>query len=762
MNDNSLTVTTRSANQVPATLPETVYCVPEHFMRPQPGSLLDYSAMLWRGRYYFAGASLAGLTVALGILLPQAPVYRARTTLEIQDVNPDFVNLKLASPLAAPAQTDALTDIQTQIKILESERLIGLALKKSNVLSENDLNPRPRETARWAGYFNFEAHGDSRETLNEMAEKNLSVNVEGQTRIVEITFDATDPELASRFANNLTSEFIEQNAQARWEMNRQTADWLGGQLAELRAKLEASENDLQAYARQKSLIYTGDKQMVSEEKLRQLQADLSRAQADRMEKQSRFELARSASPDTLPDVLGDTNLRTLESNLTDLRRQQAQLEVNFTGDYGKVKQIHAEISTLEQAVAQKRAEIVTRIANELTEAQRREELLASAYSAQTMRVTGDSEKSIRYDVLKREVDTNQQIYEAMLERVKESTIASAMKASNVRVIDAAVPPRHPYKPNLPVGSAAGAVGGALLGLVAIVIRERTVGSLQEPGDAAALLGIPELGVIPRARIARKSSPVITLTPQTRESGRSDQPLIAANNLPVVADSFRAVLASILLGETKDHHRMLVITSACPGEGKTTAAVNLALTLANMNRRVLLIDGDIRSPRLARIFGLDNSSGVTDLLREPSPSDSFLDSVIKTTTVANLHVLTSGPTLPAGVDLLFGTSIAELISRYRERFDMVLIDTPPMLSMPDARVLGRIADGVILIARSGKTSRAAVLAAYRRLVEDHTNVVGIILNDWNVKSSTYKYYSGYNYSKYAAAGAKSQPLDVQTS
>jgi capsular exopolysaccharide synthesis family protein len=206
---------------------------------------------------------------------------------------------------------------------------------------------------------------------------------------------------------------------------------------------------------------------------------------------------------------------------------------------------------------------------------------------------------------------------------------------------------------------------------------------------------------------------------------------------------------------KERPRVLVVTSANPAEGKTTTVTNLAATLANMNQKVLLIDGDIRSPRLHDIFGLDNSVGLTDLLAQRAVDGTLADASIRKTSIPHLSVLTSGPGVEAGVDLLFSQSMPALIAHYRRQFDMVLIDTPPMLVMPDARLLGRMADAVVLIARAGRTSRDAIQAAFRRFVEDQTPVLGIVLNDWNAKSSAYKYYSAY---QAAAAGTGAAPQE----
>ncbi|MFL6449378.1 MAG: GumC family protein, partial [Bryobacteraceae bacterium] len=568
-----------------------------------------------------------------------------------------------------------------------------------------------------------------------------------------------DPSLAARLVNTLTAEFIEQNLKARWEINHRTSEWLGGQLDDQRTKLRQSEDALQAYARQKELMYTGEKQSVSEEKLRQLQMELSKAQADRVEKQSRSEIARSANLETVPEVLNDNNLRSMEATLTDLQRQEADLGVTFKPDYTKAKQIRAEIQALQAAVAAKRKTIADRIDNELQESERREQLLAAAYARQTHVVTNDSEKSIQYDMLKHEVDTNRQIYQAMLQRVKESTIASAMKVTNVRIVDAAKPPVRPYKPNLPLNTGAGLFAGLMLSIMGVVIRSKTDGNVREPGEAGMLLGIPELGVIPAAeRTSRSKTHVMPLLAGGKHAGESNLRLLASGNeSPAVLDSFRAVLASILFAGAKQQQRVLVVTSASPSEGKTTTVTNLGMTLAKMNRKVLLIDGDIRSPQLHKMFGLDNTTGLTDVLKRMVVNETAVDSFIRETGLPNVHVLTSGPGMEAGADLLFSAGMPGLIARVRNQFDMVLIDTPPMLMMPDARLIGRFADSVVLIARARKTSREAVQAAYRRFVEDQTPVLGVVLNDWNSDTSPYSYYSGYKAAEPGPTGAAVKPV-----
>jgi succinoglycan biosynthesis transport protein ExoP len=461
-------------------------------------------------------------------------------------------------------------------------------------------------------------------------------------------------------------------------------------------------------------------------------------------KESRYQVARSAVPDTLPDVLNDSNLRALQNNLSDLRRQEAELAVTFKPDYSKAKKLHAEIVAIESSITHERATIVGRISNDFEEAREREKLLSEAYGDQVRLVMQDTEKSIQYNILKREADTNLRVYEGMLQRVKEASIASAMRSSNVRVIDPARLPDEPFKPNRLFNAAAGMMSGLLLGVLIAVTRVRGDRSVQEPGEVGRLLGLPELGVIPRAAKFRFAQAAKNTLLFNGSSGRTlDTPMETWQSLPPgMADSFRSVLASIVFSGERERQCVLVISSAGPNEGKTTTAANLAVALARIERSVLLIDSDIRKPSIHKIFGLANNNGVTDLLDQPIFDRVRAEGAVQSTAVPNLHVLTSGRAIETGCDLIFSAAMPRLISHFREHFDMIIIDTPPLLRMPDARILGRLADSVVLVARAGHTMRDAILAASERLIQDGTPVLGIILNDWNPKSSPGGYYGNY--------------------
>jgi capsular exopolysaccharide synthesis family protein len=733
------------------------------------GGLVEYWRILRRRKGTVLAIAFAGLLAGFLVTLPQTPVYQARTSLEIQDLNQDFMNMKQVSPVSESQTFTTLSDIQTQIKILQSDTLAQRTIAKVRPTLTGAGEAPPSRTDMFRSVFNLPvpSPADRQDAELKAMPAQMKVRAAGQTRIIEILVDSADPKLAAAFANTLDNEFIEQNMEARWQMSQRTGDWLSRQLDDMRVKLERSDDALQSYARQTGLMFTGGNDnssgnggSVSEQKLRQLQEELSKAQADRMSQEARYELTRNAAPETLPDVLNDSNLREFQSKLTDLERQKAQLTSVFKPEYTKVRQIQAQITTLQAALDRSRNDVLGRVKNDFDAASRRERLVAAAYSAQAELVTQESQKAIQYNILKREVDSNRQLYEAMLQRVKESSIASAMKASNVRVVDEAKEPRKPYKPSLPMNAGLGLLSGAFLGMAFVVMRERADRTLQQPGEVALWLETPELGVIPSNDTARRRlyyySPEKRVGQQDKKSlpagkddktGGSSVELVTMSQRPsMTAEAFRVVLTSILFSsENGSRPRVLVVTSPGPGEGKTTVATNLAISMAEIGRRVLLVDADLRRPRVHTLFGLPNEAGLTSLLQSRDLEKADVDAVIHPTGAASLYAMPSGPATSAAANLLFSPVLHLLLQRFRDEYDMVIVDTPPSLQMPDSRVVAREADAVVLVFRSGRTTRDAALATAQRFAEDKTRILGTILNDWNPSTAPngyYGYYKGY--------------------
>jgi polysaccharide biosynthesis transport protein len=724
---------------------------PEIIQEQSPNLLLEYWDILRRRKGALIVIAFLGVLAAVLLTLPQAPVYRARTSLEIQNLNENFLNMRDVNPNASNGASYAPgSDLETQVKILQSESVLEGVIASLNL--EQKLFSQKNGSGRTAPGNSQGVPASHREEILSQLAKNLKVRTQSNTRIVEVLYESSDPKLAADIVNGIAAEFIRKNLEARWQTTQNTGEWLARQMNDFRVKLETSEEELQGYARATGLQFTSEKDNVAEEKLRQLQQELSKAQAERVARQSQYELAASTSPDALPDVLDNATLKEYHVKLTDLRRELAELSSSLTAAHPSVKKVQAQVSALESAIEKERANIIERIRNEFLAAKRRENLLAGDYAAHALLMSGQAAKVTHYNILKREVDTNRQLYDSMLQRVKEAGIASALRASNVRVVDPAKPAAAPSGPSLPLNSALGLFTGLFLGVVFVALREHSDRSIQAPGDAPLYLNVPELGVIPSASAERdRRFACYRDGKDATEKPKGGLPVQVElvtwqRKASVLAESFRATLASILYsGEEGDRPQVIVLTSANPSDGKTTVASNLALALAEIGRRVLLIDGDLRKPRLHEIFHLSNEWGLSDLLVGKKPPCGR-EAMVIGTGYRKLYLLPAGSAAASIWDVLDSERMPEFLNRMRREFDTVIIDTPPMLVMPDARVLGRLADGVILVVRSNKTVRDMALSASQRLLEDGTRILGTVLNEWNPrKTSRYGYRDGSRYS-----------------
>jgi succinoglycan biosynthesis transport protein ExoP len=718
--------------------------------------LHDYWVTIRRYRKGIALATACGALIGFLLTLSDARIYQARTTLEIQGVNGDFLNMKNVNPISDSGNSYYDNDIQTQVKILQSRMLIAGVREK--LLHDGKMPENLQPPNRWGAWRKVLKLNPptSRELWMQalgIAADTVGVRSSGTNRIVEVSCDSTSAQVAADFCNTLSQVYIDENLEARWKATERTGQWLTKQLQDLKIKLERQESDLQSYASATRLVIAGDKGDVQEIKLADLQKELSAAQADRISKQSKFEMASTSPPGALPDVLDDASLKEAQKALADLQVRLAQLRVTFTPNHAEVKRVEAQITVLEQSLQAARNNILTRVSKDYDAAKRREALLASAYDSQTSVVSGQAEQTAHYGLLKRDVDSTRALYESLLQRLKEASIASAMRASNVRIVDTAEPPATPYKPAVLRTCGIGLLFGLACGIALAVVRQKADRTLQDPGDIQDLLGMPELGVVPlagRPAIDNVFNLPLRLPAPPHAKGGHDR-VGMISRLPsasMIAESFRTILTSIVFSRRNgEQPRVLVLTSGSPEEGKTTIVTNLGICLAQLNHTVLLIDADMRRPRLHTLFELENDMGLSDLLLGEGPLDvKKAEAACMVTTVRGLHVLPAGSRTERASSLMHSARLAAVLQFARQNFDMVVVDTPPMLTISDARIVARLSDGVILVVRSGVTTRDAASFAAGRFAEDSAPVLGTILNFWNPKMAGHSYYDK-SYTKY---------------
>lgn len=752
--DHNLRMERRArTSQRPAML--TTYAVGEPEPKAgDPAALRVLTSLLWRRKLAIAAAAIAGLTIGIGFGLFAKPVYRARTSLQLEGFNDHALPVSSQLPNASPENY-----LQNEVKVLESDTLARRIANKLAATSESQPTvPAPGLLTRLQVWFGFGRPAQTSgmteaDRRTQTVKKALTVRTSLQSQVIELFYDAPNPDVAARGANAAASEFVNLNREARAQMLRDTTEWLNTQAADLRAKLESSNRQLQEFASRTGLLVADNQSTPAQDRMRQIQDALTRAEADKAAKQARFEASDTGPAELLTDGLASGPLRQYEVDLQTMRRQLADLRTMYTADNYKVTRLEAQIAETEAAVNKERKTILGRMNTEYTAASSLEEALSRSLARQLTTVGQQTEQQLQYNVLKNEIDTNQRLYNSVLEKAKDAGAASSLRMTDVRVIDPAVPPLTPYSPNLPLNSALGLGIGAMAGIGLVLVGARS-GKVRQPGELT-FMNLPELGVVPAATVPRE----LEIHGETALATRPGE-----TQSSLLKESFRTVLTSLLFSNRIDRGsqspaspsggRTLVVTSVDVMEGKTTIVTHLGIASAECQREVLLVDADLRRPRLHERFHLPNDYGLTNLLGPSGQAGGHqmlpLESLVQATHIPHLWVLTSGPVDASSPNALRAADLSVLMKLFERQFDLVFVDAPPMRLFSDARVLGRRADGVVMVVRANTRSRDELKAAYQQLVQDRVHVLGTILNDWKVDPSQARAYGRY-YAHYQPQG-----------
>jgi capsular exopolysaccharide synthesis family protein len=682
------------------------------------------------------------VAVAAAVTYSMSPVYQAKGVLELQ--TPAQVNYGRDGATADVNGQTFDAYVETQIGILQSDTLIRRVIARVNAANRM-AGYQPRGMAAWrAKYIHLASDGPlPSDQVLDVVKKNLNVRQARLNNLIEVYYSANDPKLAADFVNALADEYAVQNLEARWEIAQNAGNWLTRHLADLRTKLESSENELQRYSQANGLLLVDSNENVQVQKLHQMQESLSKAESLRMEKQADMEMAASVKPDSVPQVLDNGAVKEYEVKVADLQRQLADLRQVYTATNPKVQALEVQIATLQKAADQQRSNVLARLRNEFAAAERNEQMLTTSYARQNKLVTNQDEKMIHYNTLKHEVDSNRAIYEALLQRVKETSVSVALQATNVRVVDHAVPPSRPYKPNTPINLGGGLMAGLVVGLAGAALRNRTRPAVRRAGVTQRFMTAPELGVIPSASRGWTPESLEDESGSRASLFRKPECMRAwVSPHSAASESFRAVMTSLLFAVEDPGVRILMVTSPGCGEGKTTLTSNLGAAFAATGRQVLLVDADLRRPRLHSMFGLASSPGVHEFSQEIQADGATppLDKFVRQTGIKNLFLMASGD-CDAGQNSLVQTlRFRETFAALRSHYDMILVDAPPLPWIPESRVMARLADGVVMVVRAGTTRIEDAIAAERYIHQDGGILIGTVLNDSPHAISPY--YSRY--------------------
>jgi polysaccharide biosynthesis transport protein len=693
------------------------------------------------------GLVILGAAVGVASVVLSSPMYQARIMVELQNPNGGLMR----NDGGGNAETSEL-DIQTQVNILRS---LSFRRRGANRMQDENVPLAPTR---------HDLFSRLRQRIHPTAEDpiaafrtGLGVAVESfnaqpviRTRLIELTCESTSPDVAAQFLTAMAQEFMDDSQDSRLKTAQKTSEWVAGQIEDTKTKVADAEERLRDFVQASGNVFVGqDAATLDDTKLAQLKGDLARIQAQRIKLQTRMELTVKYPPEQLGEVLDDSVLRGYQQQIETLKRERAALMTTFTEKHEKVRKVDAQLAQLQRAYDTEVVSVIKRIKHDYEASLQEERLFARDYAGQSQRVGSEAGKAATYNALKREVETQRQMYQTLLMQQNQASLSGSVPILPIRVVEAAAVPEAAYKPRPVLNISFGVVFGLALTGGIIFLRERLDRSIRVPGASRRLFNAPELGVIPNLGSNGVAVPKRNLIGSRKMNGNheggSALELYQGNSPQYVTESFRSTLASILRNQAGGMpQKIILVTSPGPSEGKTTVVQNLGIVLAETGRRVLLVDADFRRPHLHRKFGLPSEWGLIDLLCEDVPLNEYPPERLETPTgIPGLCILPNRVTQDNVARALYSPRLRAVLEMLSKRYDMILVDAPPILSVADARIIAPLADSVILVLRCGVTDRESAMEAYHRLQEDSVSLLGTVLTDYDLSTDRRRQYY-YNY------------------
>ena len=710
-----------------------------------PGTSIDPGRLLRKYWWVLLLLLLLGGAAGFTSVIFSSPMYRARLLLEVQSVS---VMTKSALEVTSYEANDV--NLQTQITILRSGPFLkrGADRMQSETVplapTGRDLFSRLRQRVRPATQDPLE---NARRGL-VVAIGTFDARPVTRTRLIELSCDSTSPDVAAQFLNAMAAEFVDDTSRSRMQSSQKTSEWLSAQIEETKSKLQDSEERLRDFVQASGNLFAGQETTLDDTKLAQLKGELAKIQSERIGKQSRYELTLKSPPEALAEVLDDTTLKGYQNQIANLKRERAALLTTYTPKHEKVVKLDAQLTFLEKTYENEITSVVRRIRNDYEAALRQERLLTSAYNGQSQRVGAEAGKAAQYNALKREVETLRQMYQSLLMEGNQAALSSSVPINPIRIVEPSSPPEFPYLPRPPLNISFGLLAGLVLTAGIIFLRERMDHSIKSPVSSRRLLNTRQLGVIPNLAVngnglKRVRSAEVLPTGDDMSPGTA---LLNWRNAPAfIAESFRGTLASILRNQANGTtQKTILVTSAGSAEGKTTVVQNLGIALAETGRKVLVVDADFRRPHLHHRFDMPNDLSLVDMLSDDTPFSEYpperwgLESGFP-----GLWVLPNRPSSDSVAKVLYSPRLRAVFEALAKRYDMILVDAPPILHLADARIIAPLTDAVILVLRCGVTDRESALEAYQRIREDGLFLLGTVLTDWRSTDFAKRQYD-YDY------------------
>jgi capsular exopolysaccharide synthesis family protein len=706
-----------------------------------------YWFMLLRRKWIVLAVVFASTLVALVHAFNTTPMYRSTLVLQIEPQGDQFLEYQSNVSLGEPAWD--WNYYQTQYELLRSRSLarrvidqLGLeaAVQRDGEPVQEDPSFLAELKSGIGGLIGRAGSGPPAGTADP-APANAKPNLEGallasltvspvpDSRLVHIHYDSADPREAAAVANAFADNFVNMTLERRYDATGYAKKFLEERIEQVRANLEDSERRLVAYARDREIVDLEDKLGNLMQTLTAMSQALVQAETERIGVEAEYTQSLGGKGPSVLKVLDSEVIQALKTRKGELELTYQEQLKTYKPGYPKMQQIRRQIAEIDQQIKGEIAAITEAVKAQYAAKVEEQATLQTRVSEIKTEILDLQNRSTDYQALKREVDTNRELYDGLLQRMKEVGVVAGISTNNISIVDRAQVPGAPYKPDLNASLSRAALVGLIAGILLAFLFEYLDDTVKTREDLENRAHVPVLGAIPKA------------TPSNHGIRAEEVPLLAASDpKSPVAEAVRSLRTSLVFSTADGAPKIMHVTSSGPGEGKTTAATNIAISFAQAGGKVLIIDADLRAPSLHGAFSLPNHLGLTNYLAgDTKPAD-----IAQPTRVARLFAMTSGPLPPNPVELLSSAKMLDLLSLASERFDFVVLDGPPVIGLADALVLSKISRGTMLIVEAGRTRYGQLDGAVKRLRAANTILLGAVLSKFSQRGAGYGYGYEYHY------------------
>ncbi|HMA53892.1 MAG TPA: polysaccharide biosynthesis tyrosine autokinase [Acidobacteriota bacterium] len=740
--------------------------------------LLEYGRVLLKRKWVLV--TFAAVLVALAAVLSftRTPLYRATATLLIDEPGTSLLNIQDVLNSGAYIRSDYLgTYFNTQLRLLTSRSLAERVAKKLNLGARPEFRTeggarsgllaglRSVLTFRWLagrGRAGDEAKAPPTPAVSSYAfaiQRGLSIVPIPETRLVYVSYVSPHAALSADVVNALVEEFVSFSVETRYEATKQTSEFLTEQTALLREDLKRKEEDLQKYGQEKDLLYLSDNESSVVNKFADVNTALTTAQIERYAKESAYLELKNLRVDSLPESVSNPTIQALRTTYSQVKSDYDEKGRIYRPEYPEMVQLKARLDATRNTLIEEIRKAVDAAESEYRAALKQENSLKGLLDEQRGDVTRMNRNAIFYHTLRTEVENMRTLLSTLVAKQNEIQVSSqlgGLRTSNIKIVDRALVPPGPFTPNVRRNLLMALLLGLFGGLGLIFLVEYLDNTVKGPEDVEKLVGLPSLGIIPylSADSSRKKSDVYgSYRSYGAEQAKPGEDMPAVREIELVnhlypkfsiAEDYRTVRTSILFSHADSTPKTIAFTSTVPQEGKSATISNLAVSFAQLEGKVLLVDADLRKPRLNKVFNLRNVIGLSSLLA----GKCSYEEVIQKTSIDNVWTIPSGPHPPNPAELLNSRAMKELLARAKDEFSIVLLDTPPVLAVIDPVIVSSLADSTVFVVRAGKTTRRSLERAVEEVRRSKADIIGVVFNEvrmgrQSIGTPFYHYYQ-YEY------------------